>query len=81
MTRVVAKFGGTSVGSIERIRHSAGLVAEAVRRGESLAVVVSAMAGETDRILGLAGAFGAGLGDVEADVALAAGEQVSSAVR
>ncbi len=80
MTRVVAKFGGTSVGSIERIRHAAGLVADAVARGETLAVVVSAMAGETDRILGLAGELGAGLGDAETDVALAAGEQVSSAL-
>ena len=80
MTRVVAKFGGTSVGSIERIRHAAGLVAEAAGRGERMAVVVSAMAGETDRLLGLAGAFGAGLGDAETDVALAAGEQVSAAL-
>jgi aspartate kinase len=80
MTRVVAKFGGTSVGSVERIRHSAGLVADAAARGETMAVVVSAMAGETDRILGLAGEFGAGLGDAETDVALAAGEQVSSAL-
>tara|TARA_R110000868_G_scaffold53744_5_gene168575 strand:- start:15421 stop:16644 length:1224 start_codon:yes stop_codon:yes gene_type:complete len=80
MTRVVAKFGGTSVGTIERIRHSAGLVADAVARGEILAVVVSAMAGETDRLLGLAGEFGAGLGDAETDVALAAGEQVAAAL-
>jgi len=80
MTRVVAKFGGTSVGTIERIRHSAGLVADAARRGEIMTVVVSAMAGETDRILSLADAFGSGLGDRETDVALAAGEQVSSAL-
>lgn len=80
MTRVVAKFGGTSVGTIERIRHAAGLVADAARRGEVMTVVVSAMAGETDRILGLADAFGCGLGDRETDVALAAGEQVSSAL-
>jgi len=80
MTRVVAKFGGTSVGSVERIRHAAGLVADAAGRGEVMTVVVSAMSGETDRILDLAGAFGAGLGDRETDVALAAGEQVSSAL-
>jgi aspartate kinase len=80
MTRVVAKFGGTSVGSIERIRHAAGLIAAAARAGEVMAVVVSAMAGETDRLLGLAGELGAGLGDAETDVALAAGEQVSSAL-
>ncbi|SDL81418.1 aspartate kinase [Maricaulis salignorans] len=80
MIRVVAKFGGSSVGTIERIRHAAGLVAEAVARGETHAVVVSAMAGETDRLLGLAGEFGAGLGDAETDVALAAGEQVAAAL-
>lgn len=80
MTRVVAKFGGTSVGTIERIRHAAGLVADAAARGDIMTVVVSAMAGETDRILGLADAFGSGLGDRETDVALAAGEQVSSAL-
>jgi aspartate kinase len=80
MTRVVAKFGGTSVGSVERIRHSAGLIAAAVADGETLAVVVSAMSGETDRLLGLAGEFGAALGDEETDVALAAGEQVSAAL-
>jgi aspartate kinase len=80
MTRVVAKFGGTSVGSIDRIRHAAGLIAAAARGGETMAVVVSAMAGETDRLLGLAAEFGAGLGDAETDVALTAGEQVSSAL-
>lgn len=80
MQRVVAKFGGTSVGSIERIRHSARLVAQAVRRGEPHAVVVSAMAGETDRILGLTRELGGDLGHAESDVALAAGEQVSAAL-
>jgi aspartate kinase len=80
MTRVVAKFGGSSVGSIERIRHAAGLVADSVANGESLAVVVSAMAGETDRLLGLAGEFGADLGNEETDVALAAGEQVAASM-
>lgn len=80
MTRVVAKFGGTSVGSPERIRHAAKLIKASADAGERPIVVVSAMAGETDRILGLAGEFGAGLGDVETDVALAAGEQVSAAL-
>lgn len=80
MTRVVAKFGGTSVGSAERIRHSAQLIKACADKGEVPAVVVSAMAGETDRLLGLSGEFGAGLGDLETDVILAAGEQVSSAL-
>lgn len=80
MTRVVAKFGGTSVGSPERIRHAAGLIKASYDAGEDPVVVVSAMAGETDRILGLAAQFGSGLGDRECDVALAAGEQVSAAL-
>jgi aspartate kinase len=80
MTRVVAKFGGTSVGSVERMRHAASLVADSVASGETLAVVVSAMAGETDRLLGLAGEFDVGLGDEETDVALAAGEQVAASM-
>ena len=80
MNRVVAKFGGTSVGSIERIRHSASLVSENAQAGAAMIVVVSAMAGETDRLLGLAGEFGAGLGDLETDAALATGEQASAAL-
>lgn len=80
MTRVVAKFGGTSVGSPERIRHVAGLMKAAVDKGEQPIIVVSAMAGETDRLLGLAGAFNATLGDRETDVVLAAGEQACAAL-
>jgi len=80
MTRVVAKFGGTSVGSIERIRHSARLIQHAVEQGETPIVVVSAMSGETDRLLGLSSELGGGLGDRETDVALAAGEQVSASL-
>jgi aspartate kinase len=80
MTRIVAKFGGTSVGSVDRIRHAAGLVAAEAEKGARMIVVVSAMAGETDRILGLAESFGAGLGEAEADAALATGEQLSAAL-
>ncbi len=76
----VLKFGGTSVGSLERIRASAAIAAAECRRGEAVAVVVSAMAGETDRLLGLANGLGFGLGDEETDVVVSSGEQVSAAL-
>jgi aspartate kinase len=74
------KFGGTSVGSLDRIRACAAIVAAECARGERVAVVVSAMAGETDRLLSLAGNLGFGLGDEETDVVLSAGEQISAAL-
>lgn len=74
------KFGGTSVAGPERIRAAARLVAAEAEKGAQVAVVVSAMAGETDRLLALASGFGGGLGDSETDAALAAGEQVSAAL-
>ncbi|MBI1233974.1 MAG: aspartate kinase [Alphaproteobacteria bacterium] len=80
MERVVMKFGGTSVGSSDRIRASAARVADEAAKGNAVAVVVSAMAGETDRLLELAGAHGGALGQVETDVVLTAGEQVSAAL-
>lgn len=80
MTTRVMKFGGTSVGSLDRIRACAAIVAAECARGERVAVVVSAMAGETDRLLSLAGNLGFGLGDEETDVVLSAGEQISAAL-
>ena len=53
MPRIVMKFGGTSMAGIERIRHVAGLVKREAERGNQVAVVVSAMAGETDRLVQL----------------------------
>lgn len=80
MTRLVVKFGGTSMGGPERIAHSASIVAHEAASGRQVAVVVSAMAGETDRLLGLAEALGGGLGEVETDTVLGAGEQASAAL-
>jgi aspartate kinase len=51
---IVQKFGGTSVGDIERIRKVAKKVVEIKRAGNDVVVVVSAMAGETDRLINLA---------------------------
>src|SRR5437870_11126447 len=54
MALVVQKFGGTSVANIDRIKHVAGLVAKARQAGDTVVVVVSAMSGETDRLVKLA---------------------------
>jgi aspartokinase len=78
--RLVLKFGGTSMADPQRIAHSASIAAAEARAGKQVAVVVSAMAGETDRLLGAAEALGGGLGEVETDTVLAAGEQASAAL-
>jgi aspartate kinase len=83
MSRLVVKFGGTSMGAPDRIARAARLVAQEVRAGQGVLVVVSAMSGETDRLVGLCNAVldrAEARGSDEYDVALAAGEQVSSAL-
>ncbi len=52
MPLLVQKYGGTSVGSIERIKQVAAKIIRAKRVGHDVVVVVSAMAGETNRLLG-----------------------------
>ena len=77
MARLVMKFGGTSVGDIDRIRIVAAHVAREVRAGHEVAVVVSAMSGETNRLIGLTRDV-ARLHDArEYDVVVSAGEQVT----
>ena len=78
MVRIVQKFGGTSVADVERIGNAATRVRQAVERGEGVAVVVSAMAGETNRLDGYTREI-AMLHDArEYDVVVSAGEQVTS---
>ena len=77
---LVQKFGGSSVGSIERIKLVAAKVATAKRAGHQLVVVVSAMAGETNRLIGLAQQIAEIPDEREKDVLLASGEQVSVAL-
>ena len=77
---VVQKYGGTSVGSVERIRALAGRVRQARQSGSSVVVVVSAMAGETDRLLGLAQEVTVTPAAREIDMLLATGEMVSIAL-
>lgn len=80
MGLVVQKYGGTSVGSIERIKAVAERVARARARGERLVVVVSAMAGETNRLFALAQQLCDAPNPRETDVLVATGEQVSAAL-
>lgn len=84
MKLVVHKYGGTSMGSIERIRNVAKRVAKWVRAGYQVVVVPSAMSGETNRLLGLAAELKpAKIGEAfnrELDMLAATGEQVSSAL-
>ncbi len=77
MALIVQKYGGTSVGSIERIRSVARRVARFHRDGHQLVVVVSAMAGATNRLLGLAKELTANPDPRELDVVAATGEQVT----
>src|SRR5271156_1800232 len=80
MALIVKQFGGTSVGSAERISTVAEHVARAGNGGDDLVVVVSAMAGETNRLFGLAAALSDAPNPREADVLVATGEQVSAAL-
>ena len=78
MALIVHKYGGTSMGSTERIRNVAKRVAKWVRAGHQLVVVPSAMSGETNRLLGLAKELSASPSARELDMIAATGEQVSS---
>ena len=88
MARIVMKFGGTSVAGPERIRHVSRLVTAEVRAGHEVAVVVSAMSGETNRLVRLVDELAAdiinsdrivgGAVEDEYDSVVASGEQVTS---
>ena len=77
MALIVQKYGGTSVGSVERIRSVAKRIARFHRDGHQLVVVVSAMSGETNRLIGLAKELSARPNPRELDVVAATGEQVT----
>ena len=78
MPRIVMKFGGTSMAGIERIRAVAARIKREAERGNQIAVVVSAMAGETDRLVQLCREAAASYDPREYDVVVASGEQVTS---
>jgi aspartate kinase len=80
MALLVQKYGGTSVGSVDRIKHVAHKVRAAKQAGNDVIVVVSAMAGETNRLISLAQQISEIPDEREKDVLLASGEQVSVAL-
>ena len=80
MARIVQKYGGTSVGSIERISAVAERVMAARVEGHDVVVVVSAMSGETNRLVDMARAIDPSPNARELDVLLATGEQVTIAL-
>jgi aspartate kinase len=84
MALIVHKYGGTSMGSTERIRNVAKRVAKWARAGHQMVVVPSAMSGETNRLLGLAKELAPSREDTsyqrELDMLAATGEQASSAL-
>jgi aspartate kinase len=77
---VVQKFGGTSVADLDRIRHVTGRIARTREAGHHVVVVVSAMAGETNRLLGLARAAAREPDERESDALVSTGEQVTAAL-
>lgn len=77
---IVQKYGGTSVGSIERIKNVARKVAKTRDEGHDVVVVVSAMSGETDRLVSLSHEITATPSEREMDVLLSSGERVTIAL-
>ena len=80
MALIVQKYGGTSVATPERIEHVAEKVIATRQRGDAVVVVVSAMSGETDRLMGLAHKIADQPEARELDVLLSTGEQVTIAL-
>ena len=80
MKKKVLKFGGTSVGSIDRIKHAAKIIKKESDMGNKIIVVVSAMAGKTNELISLSKLVSNNFTKRELDVLLSTGEQVSSAL-
>ena len=78
-SKIVMKFGGTSMADIEKISKVADHVEREFKNGKKVAVVVSAMSGETDRLINLVNAIGP-VDKSERDAVISSGEQVSSAL-
>ena len=80
MALIVHKYGGTSVGTTERIQLVADRIVETKKQGHQIVVVVSAMSGETNRLLSLAKKITESPSPRELDVLLSTGEQVTIAL-
>ena len=77
MNRIVLKFGGTSVGNIEKIKKVANIVKERLSEGNQIIVVVSAMSGVTDELKEKSDLISKNFDSKELDVLLSSGEQAS----
>ena len=80
MVKKVLKFGGTSVGSVERIQHVANIIKKEIVLGNKVIAVVSAMAGKTNELIKLSKEISNEFNKREFDVLLSSGEQVTSAL-
>lgn len=80
MALIVQKYGGSSVGSVERIKSVAERVAETYKNDNMVIVVVSAMGGETDKLISLAHGLSSHPPDREMDMLLSSGERISAAL-
>jgi len=77
---IVQKFGGTSVGDLDRIQNVANRVSKTKKEGNDVVVVVSAMSGETNKLIGYAEHFSKNPSRAEMDMLLSSGERVTSAL-
>ena len=80
MQKIVQKFGGTSVGTIDRIRNVCSLINKEIKNGNQVAVVSSAMSGETNKLISLAENFDINKNKLEFDMIVSTGEQISIAL-
>ncbi len=80
MVKKVLKFGGTSVGTTERIQHVAGIIKKEQSFGNKIIVVVSAMSGKTNELIKLSNEISEEFSKRESDVLLSSGEQVTCAL-
>ena len=77
MQKIVQKFGGTSVGTIEKIKHVCSIINKEIKNGNQVAVVSSAMSGETNKLLSLAENFDIQNNKLESDMIVSTGEQIA----
>ena len=77
---IVQKFGGTSVGDLDRIQNVANRVSETKKAGNDVVVVVSAMSGETNKLVGYAEHFSSNASRAEMDMLLSSGERVTASL-
>ena len=77
---IIQKFGGTSVGDLERIQNVANRVSKTVKEGNDVVVVVSAMSGETNKLVGYAKHFSKNPARAEMDMLLSSGERVTASL-